>query len=549
VYLIFITKEWFTLLKVVIVDDEKWVCRLISKIIMWDQIGMKLIHEINDGCEAFNIISKEKPDIVITDIRMPGLDGISLIKKLKESNIDAKFIIISGYQDFNYAQKALKYGVKDYILKPIEEDELRNSLLRLKESILIEQKRAVEETKLKILFEQNLDKLREQFFSKLLFENSYNSFDLDELNKEYKLNFKEGLYQVIVFKLDSIASKKENGQIDGVILAKVAELLRSGFKNNCFSVHDLIQASRIILILNYDDENRKHINSDLKRVFMEAVNQVHMYKGFYLTAGIGSVEHDIKMLKKSLNAAVCSVQSRLRLGLDRIIDISKLSYSDLSLADIYPNDKEREFYRLIEILDADGTEKYLTELFTPLFDMPDINPCLVVELGHRIIKMLIKAIQEINLQTDEFTDEEKIDERIDDCKSFSELLNSILKHVKTVLEICKKIRLEKKSRPIEIVKEYISRHYSEPISLTDMANLVYLNPTYFSELFKKETGKNFSEYLIDYRMESARNLLKDIRYNVSDVAEMVGYKDVNHFSKMFKKSYGINAGQYKKLYT
>lgn len=122
--------------RVIIADDEVRICKLIMKLVDWDKIGMNIVGTAHDGVETLEIIEREKPDIVITDIRMPGYDGLDMIEKAKIINKDLEFIIISGYSDFEYAKKAIGYGVKDYLLKPINQEELLNALLKVKEDII-----------------------------------------------------------------------------------------------------------------------------------------------------------------------------------------------------------------------------------------------------------------------------------------------------------------------------------------------------------------------------------------------------------------------------
>ena len=124
------------MIKVIIADDEKRICTLITKLIDWDNLDMTLVGTANNGIETLELIKKEKPEIVITDIRMPGYDGLDMIERAKKINKDLEFIIISGYSHFEYAKKAISYGVKDYLLKPINKEELFTTLLRVKEDIL-----------------------------------------------------------------------------------------------------------------------------------------------------------------------------------------------------------------------------------------------------------------------------------------------------------------------------------------------------------------------------------------------------------------------------
>lgn len=238
------------------------------------------------------------------------------------------------------------------------------------------------------------------------------------------------------------------------------------------------------------------------------------------------------------------------MGNERIIDISKVSFNSYKITDIITVEKEKQFICLIEIFDTNELTKWLKELFVSISDKRDINPCLVFEVCHEIVEMFFRTMKKYDLFLEqEYISKNKVNEDLDECNTLNELLDYLLKLVNESLSFYYNSKQSQNYRPVELVKSYISKHYSEQIGLVDAANLVYLNPAYFSDIFKKETGVNFSDYLLNYRIEIAKQLLKDIQYRANDVSEMVGYKDPKYFSKLFKKVVGISPAQYKKLYT
>lgn len=186
------------MLKAIIADDEQKICQLIQKLIKWDEIGIEIVGTANNGLDAFELIFKHQPDIVITDIRMPGLNGLELIKKVKEHHLSPSFIIISGYRHFEYAHNALKYGVEDYLLKPIKKDELVATLVKISEHILLTSGRLENELRMKSILANNRDRLRQHFISSIVLESEKNTdLKMENINEEYQFKFIKGCFETL----------------------------------------------------------------------------------------------------------------------------------------------------------------------------------------------------------------------------------------------------------------------------------------------------------------------------------------------------------------
>jgi len=199
------------MIKAIIADDEIRVCQLIKNLINWDVIGIEIVGEADNGITAYDLICNKNPDIVITDIRMPGLDGLALIKKVRETKPKTSFIIISGHKHFEYAQNAVKYGVEEYLLKPINKEELTNILIKLRDRLLENSERLEDDKKIKTQLASSTDKLRKQLLANVMVDSDVLIIeDLEKINTEYQFSFKSGCFQAIALKLD----KRNNENID-----------------------------------------------------------------------------------------------------------------------------------------------------------------------------------------------------------------------------------------------------------------------------------------------------------------------------------------------
>lgn len=538
------------MLSAIVVDDEKWICELIKKSIKWEEVGIQIVAESGSGAKAYDLIIKFNPDIVITDIRMPGMDGISLIKKVREAGIKCSFIIVSGYKDFEYARNALKFGVEDYLLKPIDERELKNTLIKLRTRILKDKEHEINEIELINQFNQSLDIFKEKFYMKLLYSNEQIQPDIEVINKENHMKLHKGLFQIVVFKLDYNTNEEIDNELVTLALKELQDSVRKELEKKCFDIFILKNKYKITCILNFSQENQKDVESSIKHSFNESKKSIDIFIQFNVSLGIGSIESEISLLHRSLESALRSIKCRIILGVDRIIDISQYKFESKKIRDFISIESEKKFKSFVETFNINETQIWLQDIFKLFNTKSNTDPKIILDVCFLIAELVFKTIEGIGIivEKENYSLERSI-EKLDNCISINELYGYLSNLINGLLDFCFKSKQVQTKKVIEITKKFISDHYSEEINLSDIANHVYLNSNYFSAMFKRETGVNYIDYLVNYRMDIARELLKNIEYNISQVSEMVGYKDSKYFSKTFKKIVGVNPEAYKKLFS
>ena len=539
------------MIKAIIADDEIRVCQLIKNLIDWDEIEIEIVGEADNGITAYDLICNKNPDIVITDIRMPGLDGLDLIKKVRETKPKTSFIIISGHKHFEYAQNAVKYGVEEYLLKPINKEELTNILIKLRDRLLENSERLEDEKKIKNQLASSTDKLRKQFLANVMVGSDvFIIEDLEKINTEYQFSFKSGCFQAIALKLD----KRNNENIDekhlNIVLDKVAEKIKSSLEEQYFELEIVIIKGRIVCLINYSTTSIEKIKKNIKQVYEDIKNYLDIYDYFHITIGIGSIEQDIYSAHKSMKTAFASINCRVVLGIDKIIDISCYDCKKLNLVDYLTSEKETKFINFLKIFDKEGVKSWIEDIFNVVIGKTKDYPVLIIYLYNKIIDMFFDTMKviDINYENEEIL-KSKIYMVIDSCKYAKEISEKLIIFMIEILDLYVNFKRMQDNKPIRIAKEYISLNYKETVSLEDIANLVHLNPVYFSVIFKKEVGVNFSDYLINFRLKIAKELLKEVGYNLSEIADLVGYKDSKYFSKLFTKVVGIKPTEYRKLYS
>lgn len=523
----------FTLL---IVDDEINICKLINLLVDWDALNIECIGFSQNGEDAYARIVDEKPDIVITDIRMPGYSGLELIKKCKEEGISSQFIILSGYAQFDYAHSAIRYGVNDFLLKPINRVELNEALERTVSNLGL----PVESN---YTSDASNNLRRSLFYALMHNEYNYTLPDIDQLNRDHGFAFKQGLFQVVIITLD--CDDPSNSQVFSII-KKLKKDMISEFSSACFDYFLMDKDTRIYCILNYDKKKSADIKIAFQYAFSSMQNTIAPYGCFQLTMGHSAAINTPNDLQMAYSQAFFACESRIVLGTNSILDGSQLNL-ELTTADaITVEEPNKAICSALELMDIEICKSTIRQEF--LRQLPDTkkHPYCVHIFAGKFVRLLLNDINNLYPMQETLQDlSHSIVKKVLCCSTIESIIESIIENVSSLLDELSSNSSDKKI--ISIVKSYIDEHYHEHIDLEVLADRVYLSVSYLGILFKKETGVNFSDYLTTVRIEKAMEKLKDVKYKVSDVALAVGYRDVKYFSKVFKKVVGLRPAEYKKL--
>ena len=598
------------MIDVVIIDDEVWVAKMITQIIDWGAYGFRIAGIFHDGEEGLDGIRRLHPRLVLTDIRMPGLTGLDLIQTLSEESPDIMFVIISGYNDFEYAKSALTYGAIGYLLKPIDETELKKVVLKAKKQLVSEELKQRSELQIRDTMGHTVEKLREQFFINFILGLGDRSIALNRVNEDLKLNFRTGSFQVVNLLLEqkncskicidlitkaiweeirdtmghTVEKLREQFFINFILglgdrsiaLNRVNEDLKLNFRTGSFQVVNLLleqkNCSKIcidlitkaiwevdlpteccemvtlnprgdsILILNYTPEQKNAIQQILDRFFAVLLEK---RPPCGITMGVGSVSGNFSDICVSYQSAHEIAMYRLLRGTNRVYSALKLPHTvsenthtldlnhDISLKQAFQSGDLEAVQKL--------TAQWIQWYFTKAQQAPQI---LIGGLNH-----LLSLYQE-NAPSGTRDWKAYFLERRDEIGAASSLqeVNLLLANAaKTILDSREPDSAASGQTAVQEVLRYIDHHYMQDLSLSEVADMVRLNPNYFCEIFKREAGVNFKEYLVTKRIEQAKQLLKSPSYKLNEVAEMVGYRDGKHFGKAFKKLVGITPGAYRKL--
>ena len=536
------------MLKVMIVDDEFWICELIRGIINWEEQGFTIVGEAHDGYEALKVIEEKDPDVVLTDIRMAGINGIEFLQRLQKRETMPHVLVISWYSDFEYAQQAMKYGAAGYLLKPIEKNDLLYFLEKIREQRLIQ---IEEDSSRKDLIRQlshSRQVLKEESFLKAFQERFKGPLPgMAELNERYSCHFREGVFRVILYQAD--CKTPDTLPPDQMLPAIKDEIIR-GYEASCYENIVVIYGQTILQVINYSFDDRERVTPRLEGSIQTLRERQLVSIRYEMTVGLGEEVFDIRKLAVSFETAFLAVCSRIRLGIGKVISYSSRNMGITDTQEHFLTQERKLAEKHLANSDYESLQLLLQEVFARFEEDQSVSGGAILEFFEDI-----NAMCRIGIERDCMKNEELLEEctagkaALVNCFTVRRIEEILTRLVRKMMEYQANISNRRNEQIVGIAKRFISVHYREDISLTLVAEKVNLNPRYFSELFKKVTGTGYNDYLTEFRIDMAKTLLKDVRIKAKDVGEMVGYHDAKYFSKLFKKNTGISLAQYRKLFS
>lgn len=527
-------------LKVVIADDEERICQLIQALIDWKYLGMELVGVAHNGIEAYEAVREQKPDILITDIRMPGFSGLELIEKVKDICPDMEVIIISGYAHFEYAQQAIRFGVGHYLLKPINKAELTETLEKLGKRI---SERQVSERDKQVLLEKaqkNDDEMRSRLLTMILKGEAF-SVNAEILKAQYGIECRPGLIQPFCMKMDCEEDTLGCSSVS-VLMEKSLEILDRNLSGKGLETIIEIQGFYCVGLLNYESRMQEEVRRLLKNALSQMELQKAIFKSVEFSMALGIPVRDVKELGRSGAEIPDLIRQRLVKGCGRLLEHQE-DYMPLQSEKLLEK-YVREITYAAEAMSTELADEAAVYLLEKVNEIKKPRGCDILELVYSAADVFTACIQIPNRAESLMAFRRQCEQCSDTEKLFEALRNFQQKYIREIEEKRENDRV----RPIRKAKEYIQNHYGEPITLEEVSSEVGLSPTYFSVLFKKTEGEGFARYLIRVRIEQAKIFLRENNLPVTEICRKVGYNDLKHFTQTFEKITGVKPSTYRKLY-
>jgi two-component system response regulator YesN len=535
-------------MKVIIADDEPKVAKLIKALINWEELGIEFAGIAKNGYEAIDLIRSQDPDIVITDIRMPGMSGMELIKSAKDIKAELEFIIISGHRHFDYAHSAMQYGVNDYLLKPINQEELIAALMKMKARITRNATLLSEHEQIMRVEEDKRRSKRLELFDLLMEPAGQPAITREFLNDNFGYVFRDGSFRHIIFKVDGSAAEVHPGTL-AVMEDKLRKLAEKHLGSLCFDLEITFICSRGNIVVNYPGDKKEDVRSALKDIFDEMRTQNHYLPTSIFTMLAGPVFENAAGLMDSWHGAEWMTYERIIFGAGFFYEeMSERPGAEGITALI--RSATRAMGKATDVMDVELLDKTVADAVKSLSSMDDLTGKDVLNFVKSIYDVwLTFALQYSVTYSASEKIREKFLDRLDIIPSTDGIYAFLRDEIKGAIRELKDSLGEADNRPIVCAKQYIKEHFAEQISIDDIAEIVNFNVSYFSTLFKKVTGNTYREYLRGIRMDEAKRLLKETNLSVALICDNVGYNDVKHFSSSFRKTTGVKPSEYRKLYS
>lgn len=522
-------------MRVVILDDEKKVLDLICALIDWDALDLHLCGTAGDGESALRLIEKERPDLIITDIKMPGLSGLEIVEKAHEMLPDAKAIVVSGYSRFDYAQSAIRQGVINYLLKPINKDELNGILQRIIDGF---NKQKAGELHIKDIEEHSRRLTQERNKESLLAMASEKTEGQSFAPLDLPLPI-----SIVVTKIDSIlfpCDIKTEAALEEHLIRRFDE----AGKGRTVSAASSYYGPCIITAFGGTEDSQKAAES----ILSECKKQQEIFHDFTFTVVYFPAVEKAGDAVFAVQKALQGTELRLVRGTLQVI-ASPLADEGGAADALHPPsstaaqiDSTAVMSMFASMVNSDSDSyKKQREFYISSFDTATAREAVDI------------ITEEVHVRITENTEAVK---SLDACalavnmsRTVKELIERMSLFLDCVYEAISRDSQEKCVRPVREAQKYITEHYGDNmLCLNTIADSVSLSPNYLSALFKKNAGIGIAEYLQNLRMEKAKEQLTQTNDSIKQIAYSVGFNDPKHFSKTFKSAVGMKPNEYRKLY-
>ncbi len=533
----------------IVVDDE-FVIRDGLLSFHWDKLGYKAIGSAANGQEALAIMENKNIDIVVTDVKMPVMDGLELSRIIKAKYPDCKIIILTGYKEFDYAKAAISAGVYDYILKPVNMNRLEALLERLKGDLDKERESAILFSTYKKQVKLSIPIAREFFFKSIIEKSDFDIEDIQEKLDLLEMHLDKRYFSCCIFKINSSFDLLNNK-----IKSTCEQLLKKYFESEVKGFYFFTGSYEIICILNFQPANsylpaHSYLLSLLGRIHSDLIKISDWDKSIRIHAGAGNIYNNIQSLKKSYLEAKKSTEQKFFNPDKSIFFIWNKNMKIVGDSGEYPYKAEN---RLITVIFEGGKEqivKSLDKFWNEAIKVSNKNNRQSFQKNIlQLLNMLERKLKKLGLDIEDICSiKHSYNDVVFEIDSHIKLKKYIQEILFQCFEAVSKFQNKQMSSchlAIQKAIDYIKKNYNRKINQKEVANHVYLNTSYFSLQFKKDTGKNFIDYLTQYRMKKAKELLDNVDLKVYEVGQMVGYNDPKYFTESFKKNFSLTPMQYR----
>lgn len=544
------------MLKTFLVEDEVVIREMIKKMIPWEQYGFELAGEAADGEMALPLILKSKPDLLITDIKMPFMDGLTLCRLVKKELPDIRIVILSGYDDFNYAKQAISIGVEDYLLKPITKNAFIERLEEIHNRYEHEKTQREYYEKFRLEMQEYEKNASRDFFETLVRADS----DLAELYRradKLNLDIVAEAYNILIFTPDTSEGNYNSYEECSDWEAEVQDKIYTYFLNHPVAIlfrHQVF--SYAILVKGQKDTIEKNTEECVKAI-QDIMDQTEERTDWFIA--VGKSADRLSMLGHSYRTAVRANSFRY------LYDGHILDYQSLEAQKENPSDSRREdsvqlrnvninalnpaiLQKFLSSGLAEEVDDFIRDYFNAIGQEPMGSLVFRNYVVLNVRFSVLSFLKKLGCDDSEISGQEMENIMDETGKTIEAAVAYCGKILKKAIALRDENAGDQNRSVLKLAVDFIDHNYmDEEISLNKAAHVANVSANHFSALFSQNMGQTFTEYLTDLRMSKAKELLRCTAMRSSEIAGEVGYKDAHYFSYLFKKTQGMTPSEYRKM--
>ena len=544
------------MLKIFLAEDEVIVRETIKRMIPWEELGFELVGEAADGEMALPLLIRQKPDLLITDIKMPFMDGLTLAKLAKKELPELKIVILSGYDDFNYAKQAINIGVEDYLLKPITKNALIERLSEIRSRYEHEktQKEYYEKFQREM---QAYEKNSSRDFFEALVRGSMDMMEVYKKAEKLGVDIVAQAYNILIFTMNSeedFSGEKEGYSEWEAETLEMLEEFFSGhpsamlFRSNIFSYGVLLKGQK---------ESIKEITKECVGKIQGILNRKESKREWFLA--VGQPVERLSQIKKSYHTASRAFSQRYLYG-ENILYYDEMEMMEHRSGQADTNDnaylKKVDVNALnpaiLQKFLSNGIQEEIENFVKDYFYAIGQEPMESLVFRNYVILnvrfSVITFLKGLGCDTEGMEPENTEEILVESGKNIENAIAYAEKMISRAITIRDQNSGNKNRSILKTAVDFIDEHYmDEDISLNTAANVANVSSNHFSALFSQNMGQTFIEYLTSLRMNKAKELLRCTGMRSSEIAGEIGYKDAHYFSYLFKKTQGMTPSDYRKV--
>lgn len=523
------------MLKVMIVDDEYLIRQYIRNCIDWEQAGYHIVGEIGTAQAALRMVEETQPDLVLTDICMPGIDGLSFARMIKSSCPSVRIVVVTGYDNFEYARRGIHIGIDDYLLKPIDSEELFRTVTQLKEQIMEQRQQNLLFQELVDYHNRNMKIVREYYLQSLLEGNTENILDasvLDSLTLP-----QEGVFQVVTLDLHDFSGAMLKGKLREGNRGWLEDYLEPYQQQNQW-IWVTDRFGHIVLIIKGEQKQLCRQLAELSRAWEQEFH-------FSLWYGIGSVQYRLASVRDSYLQANSNLNNAIAVG-DSELFAQKGNLLTEQEQNVITPEEVKKLYQYISI----DSRQQMVEQIDRWFEL--FKQSKRIDLSYFKINVLNTIFYLYLMDHDKNSGEDFQREyaqhyqHVFQIPALMMLKQYLTKFCESLSEKHKNSNSVRPSKLIFEIRQYMIEHMGDvELSLSSTAKAFYLNSSYLSRIFKQEMKVSFVEYLSSLRIEKAKTLLRDSDLKIYEISHQVGIDNPNYLGILFKKLVGCSPLEYR----